>query len=442
MLFKYHNSSDAPEHVTLSLDAVSLAFMAHNTASPSAADLGRRKYVSALRKINTELQHAESAKKASTFEGALLLDLYEKMTKSATAFNTGRNAHVEGALALVKLRGVEDFKDESEVKSMLGLSLNATVCSLAAGQRIPAQVRAIRAHVGQFVDITDPKWRLSDAMLEMADLTADVRANRLTKEEKITRCIELDSLLGDIAHEGHPEWRRKRIIIPYEYRAGTLPEGVPPIYDVYPNRTVAQSLNILRLNRILLCEDLLAPHTHANIEICSKATTTITAMIHEICASIPHMTDCSFAASSKLPPDAPCKHPTASQPTPHHTIAHVLDAYTLVFPLYILAWSRHCPPKIRTWALDHLTHIATHFGIRESGIVRDIVLNGHPGPQPEERRIEEIQPDEHQHENHPTNVSTLDTNASVKSGLGDQASLDTWYVYPSLASTPLYPFYV
>jgi hypothetical protein len=103
VLLKYHNSVDMPEHLALSLDAVSLAFMAHNTGSTQARDLSRNKYVAALRTVNTELQDGESAKKTSTFEGALLLDLFEKMTKSLPEDAAPRHAHVEGALALAKL---------------------------------------------------------------------------------------------------------------------------------------------------------------------------------------------------------------------------------------------------------------------------------------------------------------------------------------------------
>jgi len=42
VLLKYTNSVGVPEHLALSLDAVSLAFMAHNTGSSQAKDLSRK----------------------------------------------------------------------------------------------------------------------------------------------------------------------------------------------------------------------------------------------------------------------------------------------------------------------------------------------------------------------------------------------------------------
>jgi hypothetical protein len=53
---------------------------------------------------------------------------------------------------------------------------------------------------------------------------------------------------------------------------------------------------------------------------------------------------------------------------------HILDAFILIFPLYVAAWSRHCSPSTRDWILDQLKHIATHFGIPEADVVRDVLL--------------------------------------------------------------------
>ena len=375
ILLKYHNAVDVPEHLTLSLDAVSLAFMAHNTHSTEANDLSRKKYVSALRMINTELQRADSVKKASTFEGALLLDLFEKMTKSVTEDNVPHHAHVEGALALAKLRGVETFQEGYELKSLLGLSLNATICCLTTTQKISEPIRMIREHAAKSIDVTNLNWKLSDVLMDIVDLVADIRTNTMTLEEKTARCTKLDNCLETISQEATPAWSYERVIVPVEHRRGLLPDDSPPLYDKYPSRAVIQTWNVLRLLRILLYEELishcLTPSYVANL---FQPPTFTTPTIQQICASVPHMTDCSLVASSKLPPDSPCQHSHPSSSGPSHTIPHVLDAYILIFPLYVVAWSRYCSMPTRAWVLDQLNHIATHFGIHEADIVRDILL--------------------------------------------------------------------
>lgn len=374
VLLKYHSSVSMPEHLALSLDAVSLAFMAHNTRSTEARDLSRKKYVAALRTINAELQSAESAKKTSTFEGALLLDLYEKMTKSFPEDATPRHAHVEGALALAKLRGVDVFQEGPELRSLLGLSLNATICCLSTRIKVSEPIRAIRGHLAQSVNTESMNWKLSNVLMDVVDLVADIRTS-ITPEAKATRCAFLDTRLETIAQEAPPVWSYERVVAPPEHRKGIFPDDSPPLYDTYPNRAVLQTWNVLRLLRILLYEELVShcPMPSYSSKL-PQPPSFITPTIQQICATVPHITDCSLLASHRLPPGSPCQHSYLSFSGPAHTIPHILDAFILIFPLYVAAWSRYCSPPTRDWILDRLKHISTHFGIPEADIVRDILL--------------------------------------------------------------------
>lgn len=372
-LLKYHRST-TPEHLTLSLDAVSLMFTAHNTGSASVKDLSRKKYTSALRKISTELQCAESAKKMSTFEGALLLDLFEKMSKSIVEGTTPRHVHVEGALALVKLRGIETFREGPHLRPLLGLALNATICCLAEGRMPPKEINIIRAYAAKFVDTTELKWKLGVAILEITNLIAEVRANTLTFEEHAERCAMLDASLETMAYEAGLRYPYKPVFIPLEHTGGLLPEDLPPFYDIYPNRTIMQAWNILRSIRILLYEELtsygLTPSYTVN---CSPPPAFITRMIQQICASAPHITNCSLTASGRISLDAPCQRTLLSQKNKQHTVQHVLDAYILIFPFYVAAWSRYVSTPTREWILEQLRHIADHFGLAEANVVRNIL---------------------------------------------------------------------
>ncbi|KAJ4339074.1 hypothetical protein N0V87_003509 [Didymella glomerata] len=254
-LLKYTNSVGVPEHLALSLDAVSLAFMAHNTGSSEAKDLSRKKYVAALRTINIELQDAVSAKNTSTFEGALLLDLFEKMTKSFPEDAAPRHAHVEGALALAKTRGLDLFQEGPELRSLLGLSLNATICCLTTRTKVSETIRAIREHLARAVNTESMNWKLSNVLMDIVDLIADIRTN-LTPGTKAARCAILDNRLENLASEAPPVWSYERVVAPPEHRNGMFPDDSPPLYDAYPDRAVLQTWNVLRLLRILLYEEL------------------------------------------------------------------------------------------------------------------------------------------------------------------------------------------
>ncbi|KAF1943427.1 hypothetical protein EJ02DRAFT_400453 [Clathrospora elynae] len=369
-LLQYLDSPGTPEHITLGIEAVSLAFLSNQVSSQTAKDLGRRKYCEALRKINIALQDPKTAMATSTFEGALLLDLFEKIVKSPSDINTSRHAHVEGALALVKLRGVETFKEGSEMRALMGLSLNVTVCSLSTGRAIDDVVRQIREHAAQFVDTDYPKWKLSGLMLEVTDLAAETRKGTMSSEERVRKSVEIDQKLAAVALNASPAWTYERKFISGHHNLQNIvPDGFP-IYDVYPNRMITQMWNVLRLTRILLCEEIVESCVTSSDpdsdQQSDRAKLTIVDMIQEICASVPQMTNCEFAAKHKLPSGS-----TGSQHT--HTMPHVLDVYILIFTLYVVAWCRNCPATAYEWTVKQLHNIADHFGIKEAAAILDIL---------------------------------------------------------------------
>jgi hypothetical protein len=369
-LFKYLDSTHAPKYITLSIEAVSLAFLSHQVSSEAARDLGRRKYCQALRETNIALQNPKTAKSTSTFEGALLLDLFEKIMKSALEINTSGHTHIEGALALVKLRGVESFKEGTEMRALMGLSLNGTVCSLSTGRAVDITIRQIRVHAAQFVNTDYPKWKLSGLMLDITDLAAEMRKGCMTAEERITRSAYFDRKLETVALEAAPAWTYERKSLSDLDGARLVPHGFLWVYDVYPDRMVTQMWNVLRIARILLCEEIIqscsessGPGTAAQYD---RAKAAILDLVQEIIASIPQMTDCDLVAKHKLPSGCTGKQHT-------HSIPHILDIYILIFSLYVVAWSKSCPQVAVDWSLKHLQHIADHFAIKEAAIILDIL---------------------------------------------------------------------
>jgi hypothetical protein len=373
-LLSYLDPTTTPEHLSLGIDAVSLAFLSHQVSSPTAKHMGTRKYVEALRKVNKIVQDPETAAKMSTLETALLLDLFEKMMLSASEINDSRHAHVEGALALVKLRGITHFNKGPEVRALLGLSLNATICSLSTGTAIPKEVREIRKHAAQFVDTSYPKWRLSECILEATDLPDEVRKGTLLPAENIARNAALDRKLEIVALEAGSAWSYERKFVSRHDQRVVVPDG---FFDVYPNRTITQMWNVLRLTRIQLCEDIIelcAPLNDAeSVAELKRAKQVIVDMIREICASCPQMTNCCFAARHKLPGGAVASsHHT-------HTMSHIFDVYILIFSLYVIAWSRNCPSVAREWTIGQLEHITEHFGIKEAANILAILRRKETG---------------------------------------------------------------
>ncbi|KAL1793141.1 hypothetical protein ACET3X_008123 [Alternaria dauci] len=369
-LHKYLDSAHAPKHVLLSIEAVSLAFLSHQVSSQTAKDLGRKKYCEALRKINMALQDPVTARATSTFEGALLLDLFEKITKSASEINTSRHAHIEGALALVKLRGVESFKEGSEMRALMGLSLNATVSSLSTGRAVDDVIREIRLHAAHFVNTDFPKWKLSGLMLQVTDLAAEMRRGCMTTEERIDKSAYLDRELELIALEASPVWKYERRDLSASDGTRLVPDGFPLVYDIYPDRMVTQMWNVLRIARMLLCEEIIASCAVSSDpkmdDQSERSRTALLNLVQEIVASVPQMTDCELVAKDKLPSESVGKQHI-------HSMPHIMDVYIMIFSLYVVAWSKSCPQAAVEWSIKQLRHIADHFVIKEAAVILEIL---------------------------------------------------------------------
>lgn len=128
-LEEFSDPTRSPAHLTLSIDAVSLAYLSHQASSDAALLRATEKYVLALRMTNKALQSPELALKDTTLLAALCLDLFEKIT-NITNKSVSLTDHVNGALALVELRGLENFRDPSALRVLMRLSNNLIISKL------------------------------------------------------------------------------------------------------------------------------------------------------------------------------------------------------------------------------------------------------------------------------------------------------------------------
>ena len=330
--------------------------------SPSALNLGRRKYVRALRKTNKVLQNPKASERTSILEASLVLDLFEKITGPRSNDVMAQRAHVDGALALVQLRGLQEFTDPGGLKALTRLCLNAVVISITAGERVPSEIARIREHAAQFFDVSHPKWRLTGMTLKVTDLVSDVTHGYLTAETKIKRCVELEQELQVIDREAPPKWSYQRIYV----EAGDDHTTLDGFYDEYPSRLETQMWNVLRFIRLILC-DIIIESCGSNDDELSKQTYRTTALlVQEVCATVPQMIDCSGPAKHRLPDGA-------ATSTHTHTLSHFFDAYILLLGLYGAAWSRGCSSRAKIWIIAQLDRMADHFGIKEAATVSAIL---------------------------------------------------------------------
>ena len=280
---------------------------------------------------------------------ALLLDLFEKITYSEPRNNKSWTSHVDGAIALVKLRGFELFQGPFEFSILVRLSTHYIVGCVASGVPVPDILNAIQAYIGKHLSAQDPMVRLCNLMVQYANLRSKVRRGVLSNDECIGFSMELDGKIQALDLELPPSW---------QYSTTFLDHPSDRIFglhfDSYSNPRVCQARNILRVIRILLNESLIAFYLTSSasenyMSLSGLAHDNIEILASEICACVPQYVDCDEAARQRLPSSERLNLNRGLGRLGHpHTPTHELECYTLIFPLYVAGRSKAVPRPFQT----------------------------------------------------------------------------------------------
>jgi hypothetical protein len=247
---------------------------------------------------------------------------------------------------------------------------------------VPDELIAIRAYVGKHLNVQDPRWRLSDLMVEYANLRSEIRRGILSNDECIGASMELNVKLQALDLDMPPSWQYSTTLLDHKSdRTFDLH------FDSYPDRSVSQIWNFLRLVRILLNESLIehylaSPIGDKYLALIGVAHDNIETLVGEICACVPQYVDCDGTARHRLPTSEKSEFP--DQTPDHildrgpggaghpHTPNHQLECYTLIFPLYVAGRSKSVP-DVRPWVIKQLHYISSHFYVRNAEVVAQIL---------------------------------------------------------------------
>lgn len=367
----YYHPTDSPKHLTLAIEAVSLAYLWHQVYSDAALATAREKYVLALRMTNKALTSSKEATKDTTLMASLLLDLFEKITDSEPRNNKSWTSHVNGALALVKLRGLGQFQDPSEFTILVRLATHYIVGCVASGSPVPDMLNAVQAYIGKGLAVQGPMLRFSNLLVQYANLRSEVRRGILSNDECIGLSKELEGEIRALDLELPPSWQYSTILLDHK-----SDKAFGLHFDFYSNPRVCQARNMLRVIRILLNESLIkhylaSPIGAEYLALAEVARDNIEILVGEICACVPQYVDCDDAARQRLLPSEKAELP--NQNLGHsHTPNHQLDCYTLIFPLFIAGRSK-AVPDVRPWVITQLHYISSHFNVRNAEVVAQLL---------------------------------------------------------------------
>ena len=381
-LRRYYYPTDCPDYLTLAIEAVSLAHLWHQVYSDAALATARARYVLALRLTNKSLDPSKKTTTDTVLLTSLLLDLFEKITDSASRNNKSWTSHLRGALALVRLRGLEQFQTLTELRVLVRLSSHYIISCVASDSSVPDDMIAIRNYVEKCLNFKEPVLRLSNLMIQYADARCKFRRGILSDDEYIKISMELDLKSQAIALDMPPSWQYSTTLLDRKSN-----RNFDLHFDSYPHRNICQAWNILRLIRILLNESLiehylLSPMDSKYLPLINVAHENIETLAREICASVPQYLDCDGPARQRLATPKMLELPDQTQVrildhghkglSHPHTPSHQADCYTIIFPLYAAGRSK-AVSNIRLWAIEQLHYISNHFGIRHAEVVTQIL---------------------------------------------------------------------
>ena len=359
-----YKTSSTDGYLVASVDAVGLAFLTFQSGSDQAPQLARAKYSEALSLVQNALVSSGSSTSDAFLLTVLLLDLFEKITGNNPQSTDGWMSHVNGALALLKLRGQEQLQDYTALRLSMRLSTSLIISCIAANLRVPSEVNRLRAQVESFMNVRDPKWKMSGLVVKYADLRGAIQEGSLSNSDIILQSMDLDREFVSLTETMPASWLYRSV------RPEKVSERLfEKHYDLYRDHLVTQTWNVLRVMRIFLndiihfsiCEEkTISSEADVNASLLDMLADTIDSLAREICATAAQYTRCTEASPKKM----------------ENFAIESLRCYTLLFPLYTAGLYASPQSNIKPWIVKELRFMGHEIGIRNANVVADILESG------------------------------------------------------------------
>jgi hypothetical protein len=381
------------------IDAASLAYFSTQNPSVEILRQAREKYVLALQLVSASIESRDLALKDTTLVSVLLLDLFEKLTRTYRSSESWTK-HMNGAIELVKLRGNAQFQNALGLRMFLQLNSTILIGCMQYDVRVPADLTNLRREASRYVDSTDPKWKFSEIVVRVVDFRAAMRECRISGLELLNVAKRLDSELKAVPENVPPEWTYQTIMLHSPFN-GVYGDS----FHVYADHHMTHTWNNIRIIRILL-NKLIQRHYLAqtdsgglpmsisedfNHEL-AQVSESIVALSAGIVASVPQYTQLprhtnalspispsrdaygQFLSESTQNTSSSTTKATSSDPNPvtfcprDFTPFETSRCYSLIFPLYVAGNAETCPESLREWIIDSLDFIEKVVGIKEAAL--------------------------------------------------------------------------
>jgi len=321
----------------------------------------RQTYIKALQLTNRALRDPVAVKQDSTLFAVLVLGMFETVSGSCEDSLVAWTKHVEGASALVKLRGMEQFATELGQHMFFQTLVDGIASSWQRSLPTPPHIVAMFNMITQSIPEGNSRYtgiKLVEAMIDVTIFRASLLTSSATPDSIIARALELDErfrVLMDLG-DGVPEAWRYEIVRTEE---GEMKDLVwDREYHIYPDWLTLRNWCGVRASRIHLHEIirghiLLSPHLDT-VQFQASAVI-LKRCMDDILASVPH---------------------NFSDLAAERSLRNGDQNGLVLWLLYLVSVMDQSTEKVRKWVAQRLRGIAGEVGMKQAWVLADYIENG------------------------------------------------------------------
>ena len=343
--------------------AVGLACLSLHTSRPELQDEAQKLYVDAIAGTNAALQLTHTARDDDVLASILLLSLYETLSQRTKVNVDAWTAHMQGALALVALRGPCQFESQFGLELFKQIAASIRVFCVQHIIRIPQKLRELTLMAKGYSQPSDMSFEIPCIVEAFTDLRADMAQGILTEPNDITaRVQDVLDLIEGFYLKLPGDWRYESFLV--HSRSHEIHDGYyyqfrdPQVAQIWNTTWMAKlHLNALIFEQALRTSQLQMRGTDplTKMTVCQKE---VTEAADNICASVPHF----------FPPDTEsCSMRTAST---------AAMGYFLIWPLFTAGASPLVPPSTREYIVDRLVFISEDLKLPQAHKAAEMLMQG------------------------------------------------------------------
>ncbi|KAK0628002.1 White-opaque regulator 1 [Lasiodiplodia hormozganensis] len=242
--------SSIDPHLFTSMKAVGLIGLYRHSHNPEFEKLAWRRYLDAIRVTNEALRDPAVATKDSSLLAVIILGLFESISGRTRQSLEAWENHVNGAAALISLRGRRQLETAVGRRMLMQITSSLLISCLQRDVPFPEPIKEIMLDTttDNFIDRTNPLYRLREIMVSVADFRAQWRQGVVWDCRAIVkRSRELDNEMTTLISTLPKSWLYSVV------HTSDDPEiVVNGYYHIYPSFWQAQVWNSMRTCRLLL----------------------------------------------------------------------------------------------------------------------------------------------------------------------------------------------